>query len=85
MYKWPNPFQPTQIQSYKCKYFTPQAKIRHNHIFKDMHLNKQLDINKINKTTIIMHIVVMNNDNFVATHLRTIVKYTMKCEPTTKI
>ena len=27
-----------------------------------------------------MHIVVMNNDNFVATHPRTVVQYTMKCK-----
>ena len=32
-----------------------------------------------------MHIVVMNNDKFVATHPRTVVQYTMKCETTTKI
>ena len=32
-----------------------------------------------------MHFVVMNNDNFVATHLRTVVQYIMKCETTTKI
>ena len=32
-----------------------------------------------------MHIVVMNNDKFVATHPRTIVQYTMKCKITTKI
>ena len=31
-----------------------------------------------------MHIVVMNNDNFVATHPRTVVQYTMMCKPTTK-
>ena len=32
-----------------------------------------------------MHIVVMNNDNFVATYPRTVVQYTMKCKTTTKI
>ena len=32
-----------------------------------------------------MDIVVMNNVHFVATHLRTIVQHTMKCETTTKI
>ena len=32
-----------------------------------------------------MHIVVVNNDNFVATHPRTIVQYTIKCETITKI
>ena len=32
-----------------------------------------------------MHIVLMNNNNFVATHLRTVVQYTTKCETTTKI
>ena len=32
-----------------------------------------------------MHIVVMNNDNFVATHTRTVTQYTMKCKTTTKI
>ena len=32
-----------------------------------------------------MHIVVMNNDNCVATHPRTVVLYTMKCDTTTKI
>ena len=31
-----------------------------------------------------MPIVVMNNDNFIATHPRTVVQYTMKCEITTK-
>ena len=31
-----------------------------------------------------MHIVVMNNDNFVATHPKTVIQYTMKCETTTK-
>ena len=31
-----------------------------------------------------MHIFVMNNDNFVANHPRTIVQYTKKCETTTK-
>ena len=29
--------------------------------------------------------VAMNDDHFVATHPRTIVQYTMKCETTTKI
>ena len=32
-----------------------------------------------------MLIVVINNDNFVATHSRTVVQYAMKCETTTKI
>ena len=32
-----------------------------------------------------MHIVVINNDNLVATHLRTVVLYTMKRDTTTKI
>ena len=32
-----------------------------------------------------MYIVIMNNDNFVATYPRTIVQYAMKCETTTKI
>ena len=32
-----------------------------------------------------MHIVVMNSDNFIATHPRTVVQYTMKCDTTTKI
>ena len=32
-----------------------------------------------------MHIVVVNKDNFVATHQRTVVLYTMKCETTTNI
>ena len=32
-----------------------------------------------------MHIVVMNNDNFVATHPGTAMRYTTKCETTTKI
>ena len=32
-----------------------------------------------------MHTVVMNNDSFVATHAKTVVQYTMKCETTTKI
>ena len=32
-----------------------------------------------------MHILVMNNDNFIATHSRTVVQYTMKCKTTTKI
>ena len=31
-----------------------------------------------------MHIVVMNKDNFVATHPKTVVQYTVKCETTTK-
>ena len=31
-----------------------------------------------------MHIVVMNNDNFVASHSKTVVQYTRKCETTTK-
>ena len=44
-----------------------------------------MSINKINKTTIIMHNVVMNDDNFVASQPRTIVQYTMKCETTTRI
>ena len=46
----------------KCEYYSFQAKIRHyEHIFNDTSLNKQWDINKINKTTIIMRSVVMNN------------------------
>ena len=32
-----------------------------------------------------MHIVVMNNDNFVATYPRTVVQYTMKCNTTKEI
>ena len=32
-----------------------------------------------------MHIVVINNDNFVATHPRTVVQYTLKCTTTIKI
>ena len=32
-----------------------------------------------------MRIVVMNNKNFVATHPRSVVQYTMKCETTTEI
>ena len=32
-----------------------------------------------------MHIIVMNNDNFITIHLRTVVQYIMKCEATTKI
>ena len=32
-----------------------------------------------------MHIVVMNNDNFVTTHLRTVIQYITKCDTTTKI
>ena len=32
-----------------------------------------------------MHNVVMNNDNFIATHPRTVSEYTLKCETTTKI
>ena len=32
-----------------------------------------------------MSTVVMNNYNFIATHLRTVVQYIMKCETTTKI
>ena len=32
-----------------------------------------------------MHIVVMNNDNFVATHPRTVVQYAMKCKQPQKI
>ena len=31
-----------------------------------------------------MNIVVMNNDNFVATRLRTVVQFTMKSKTTTK-
>ena len=54
-------------------------------IFNDTHLNKQLGINIINSTTIIMRIVVMNNDNFVAIHPRTVEQYTMKYEIITKI
>ena len=32
-----------------------------------------------------MYIVVMKNDNFVASHPRTVVKYIIKCKTTTKI
>ena len=70
----------------KCKYYFSQAKVRHyKHIFKDTPLNKQCDNNIINKTTIMMHIAVMNNDNFVVIHRITVSQYTMKCETTTKI
>ena len=69
----------------KCKYYTAQATIRHHkHIFKDIHFNKQWDIDKINNTTITMHIVVMNNENCVATHRRKVVQFTMKDEITTE-
>ena len=62
---------PLKTSLIKCKYYIPQAKIKHfKHIFKDTHLNKHLDINQINKTIAIMHIVVMNNDILVATHLK---------------
>ena len=56
-----NPPKPSLI---KCECYTSQAKTRHyKPIFSDTHLNKQRDTNKINKTTVIIHIVVMNNDN----------------------
>ena len=85
-FKWPHPFQLTQTKSYKVQMLYCPAKIRHyKHIYKDMHFNKQWDINKINNTAIIMHIVVMNNENCVATHPRTVVQFNMKDEITTKI
>ena len=71
--KWLNPFPSPKPSLIKCEYYTPQAKIRHcKHKFNDTHLNNEILI-KINKTTITMPVVVMNNDNFVATHPRTVV------------
>ena len=37
--KWPNRFNSPKPSLIKCKYYTPQAKIRHyKHIFEDTHL-----------------------------------------------
>ena len=56
----------------KCEYYTPpQQKLDIISTYSMTRLNKQSYFNKINKTTILLGIVVVNNDQSVPTHPNT--------------